>query len=397
MTERLTDRAIKAIAAPKHGMQLVYDTMVTGFAVRVTAAGAKSFVLRYRTRHGRERTYTIGAFPDWQTTTARREAAMLKRRVDAGGDPVSDIVTVRKAATVDGLCNRFIAEYLPRKRISTQSTYRLQIESEIRPALGRLKVAAVTFDDIDAVHRGITKRGRPYRANRVVALLSRMFSMAVKWRMRTDNPCKGIERNTEYQRRRYLSTDELSRLAAALEKLRDQQSANIIRLLLLTGARRGEALQARWADIDLTAGTWSKPASSTKQDAPHTVPLSAAACRLLNGIRQQAPRRSEWVFPDSNGGHRRDVKEAWATACRAAGIKGARLHDARHTFASVLASAGLSLPVIGALLGHATPVTTARYSHLFDDPLRAATERASAIIAGAESADIVPLPDRRRG
>jgi integrase len=397
MAEKLTDRAIAAVAAPAHGVRIVYDQGVTGFAIRVTAAGARSFILRYRTRHGRERTYTIGAFPDWQTAAARREAATLKRQVDAGGDPAGDIITVRKAATVDGLCDRFIAEYLPRKRASTQHTYRLQIESEIRPALGRLKVAAVTFDDIDAVHRAITKRGRLYRANRVIALLSRMFSMAIKWRMRADNPCKGIERNTEHQRRRYLSAAELSRLAAALEELRDQQSANIIRLLLLTGARRGETLQARWDDINLATGVWNKPGSTTKQDSVHTVPLSEAARALLATIQQQVPPNCEWVFPNDNGGHRRDVKDAWATACRTARIKGARLHDCRHTFASVLASAGQSLPVIGALLGHATPVTTARYAHLFDDPLRLATERASAIIGGAKSADIVPLSDRRHG
>jgi integrase len=256
----------------------------------------------------------------------------------------------------------------------------------------------VTFDDIDAVHRAITKRGRRYRANRVIALLSRMFSMAIKWRMRVDNPCKGIERNTEHQRRRYLSTAELARLAEALKTLRDQQSANIIRLLLMTCARRGETMQARWDDIDLAASVWNKPASTTKQDSVHTVPLSAAASALLATIRQQVPRNCEWVFPnDNNGGHRRDVKDAWAAACRTARIKGARVHDLRHTFASMLASSGQSLPVIGALLGHATPVTTSRYAHLFDDPLRAATERASAIITGAKSAEIVPLPDRRHG
>jgi integrase len=318
------------------------------------------------------------------------EAATLKRQIDAGGDPLGDIKAGRKAPTVAELCERFEAEYLPRKRPSTQRTYRLQLASEIRPALGRLKVANVTFADIDGVHRSITKRGRPYRANRVLALLSRMFSMAIRWHMRVDNPCKGIERNTEHKRRRYLSSDELARLAAALPILRDQQSADIIRLLLLTGARRGETLQARWDDIDLVARVWNKPGATTKQKTIHSVPLSEATQRLLADIRDRAPT-TEWVFPAADGGPRRDVKEAWAAACRAAAIKGARVHDLRHTYASVLASAGLSLPVIGSLLGHTTPTTTARYAHLFDDPLRAATERASAIITGAPSAKVVAL------
>ena len=378
MTARLTDRSIAALSPPPRGVCIVYDSSVVGFGLRITAAGVRSFVLRYRTRLGRERTYTIGRYPVWQTAAARREAAALKQRVDAGGDPAGELISARQADTVDALCDRFVVEDLPRKRTSTQYAYRRQLDRDIRPALGRHLVAAVTLTDIEALHRGITRRGSTYHANRVVSLLSRLFGLAVKWRMRPDNPCKGLERNPEYQRRRYLSADELTRLAAALDQLHDQQSANIIRLLLLTGARRGETLQARWDDINLNAGTWSKPASSTKQDAPHIVPLSAAACQLLTAIR--ARTNSPWVFPDSNGDRRHSVKDAWAAACRTAGIKGARLHDLRHTYASVLASAGQSLLVIGALLGHARPTTTARYAHLFDDPLRAATERASAII-----------------
>jgi integrase len=162
----------------------------------------------------------------------------------------------------------------------------LQIASEIIPALGRLKVANVTFGDIDAVHRAITKRGRPYRANRVLALLSRIFSMAIRWHMRADNPCKGIERNQEHKRRRYLSAAELARLAEALKSVSDQQSADIIRLLLLTGARRGEVLQARWHDFDIEAGTWRKPGATTKQKTLHEVPLSSAALRLLRDLRE---------------------------------------------------------------------------------------------------------------
>jgi integrase len=124
------------------------------------------------------------------------------------------------------------------------------------------------------------------------------------------------------------------------------------------------------------------------------VPLSEAARRLLK-LRSQSGTGGEWVFPARGDKPRRDVKDAWAAICQSANIHGARLHDLRHTYASVLASAGLSLPVIGALLGHATPVTTQRYAHLFDDPLRAATERASAILTGTAPAEIVPLSGRR--
>jgi integrase len=395
MASKLTDAVVRALPAPAEGSRIFYDEAVKGFGIRITSAGARSFVLNYRTKLGRERRYTIGAFPAWKTATARSEAAELRKQIDRGGDPLGDIEKGRAAPTVADLCDRFIADYLPRKRPSTQKTYRQQIAAEIRPALGQLKVAEVTYADVDGVHRAISKRA-PYRANRVVALLSRMFSMAIRWGWRADNPAKGIEKNQEHKRRRYLSADELVRLTTALAGAKDQQSADIVRLLLLTGARRGEVLAARWSDIDLVAGVWSKPAASTKQKTEHHLPLSEAARQLLSGLRDRAPADAEWLFPARDGSHRKDVKDSWASLCRTANITGARLHDVRHTYASVLASAGLSLPVIGALLGHATPTTTARYTHLFDDPLRAATERASAIITGAPAAAVVPLPNQGR-
>jgi integrase len=255
----------------------------------------------------------------------------------------------------------------------------------------------VNFSDIDALQRELSKRG-PYRANRVVALVSRMFTMAVKWRMRPDNPVKGIERNDEDKRKRYLSPSELVRLAVALDQHSNQQSANIIRLLLLTGARSGETMQAKWSDVDLVTRVWTKPGATTKQRSVHVLPLSSAAVQLIQRIRQDVPKGVVWLFPAADGSHRRGVKDSWGAICKAADIVGVRVHDLRHTYASVLASSGFSLPVIGALLGHTQPSTTHRYAHLFDDPLRAATERASEILTGAASAEVVPLSsDRRRG
>jgi integrase len=378
---KLTDAIIKQLPTPAAGKKITYDSTVAGFGCCVYASGARTFIVNYRTRSRRERRITIGSFPDWNTAAARGEAAELKKVVDRGGDPLGDIKAARAAPTVADLCDRFLAEYLPRKRPSTQRTYRLQIENEIRPALGRLKVAEAAFGDIDGLHRRINARGTPYRANRVIALVSRMFTLAVRWQWRADNPCRGVERNVEHKRRRYLSADELARLTAALVQYSDQQSANIIRLLLLTGARRGEVLAARWADFDSGFATWVKPGATTKQKTEHRVPLSAPARQLLTKIRRQVPVGVEWLFP-ANGSHRRDVKDAWAIICHTAKIDDVRVHDLRHTFASVLVSAGHSLPTIGALLGHTTAQTTHRYSHLADSPLRVATERAGSILSG---------------
>jgi integrase len=216
-----------------------------------------------------------------------------------------------------------------------------------------------------------------------------MFSLAVRWQMRPDNPCKGIERNQEHKRQRYLSGVELARLTAALVELRDQGAANAVRLLLLTGARRGELLAAKWSDFDLDAAVWVKPGATTKQRTSHRVPLSQAACLLLTEMQVEAA--SEYLFPARFTPHRLDIDDAWNLLREAANIPDVRLHDLRHTYASVLASSGLSLPIIGALLGHTTAQTTLRYAHLMDDPLRAATERASAVITGKPAAKVVPL------
>jgi integrase len=394
MAQKLNDRIVKALAIPDRGNRIAYDADVKGFGVRITAAGGRAFVLNYRRKDGRERRWTIGSFPDWSTGAARDEARRLKREIDLGADPVGAHQGERSSPTVADLCDRFEAEYLPRRREWTRKGYRQQIATDIRPAIGRLKVASVTYTDIDRLHREIGKRA-PIHANRVLALLSKMFSLAIRWHWRADaNPCRGVERNAEQARYRYLVGDELARLTKALAEHRDQQAANIVRLLLLTGARRGEVLAAQWNQFDLENGIWSKPASSTKQARDHIVPLSAPARQLLAAL-YEARDGSGYLFPHPLGGHCRDIKRAWAAICRAAGIEGLRAHDLRHSYASALAGAGFSLPVIGALLGHSTPTTTARYSHLFDDPLRVATERAGAILTGKPSAEIVPIKGAR--
>jgi integrase len=389
MALRLTDRTVKGLPGPAKGNRVYYDDIVRGFGCRVTAAGARAFVLNYRRKaDGAERRYTIGSFPEWTVLAAREEAKRLKREIDGGADPIGEHRETRAASTVADLCDRFLQDYVPRKRPSTQRDYRQQISVDIRPALGRMKVAAVSLADVDGWHRRISKRA-PTHANRALAVLSRMFAMAIRWGLRTDNPCRGIERNQEHKRQRYLTGLELSRVTAALAELRDQGAADAIRLLLLTGARRGETLHAKWTDVDLVAGVWTKPGSTTKQKTAHRVPLSEAACKLLRQMRAAAG--GEWLFPaPRKDGPRTDIDDAWNALRTAARIPDVRLHDCRHSFASILASQGLSLPIIGALLGHSTPHTTARYSHLLDDPLRRATEQASAVITGKPAAKVVP-------
>ena len=273
-------------------------------------------MLNYRRRSdGRERRYTIGVFPAWSTAAAREQARRLRRAIDDGADPLGEQQASREAASIADLCARFEQDHIPRNRPSTQRNYRQQIAADILPALGRMKVAAVTLADVDAWHRRISARA-PTHANRALALLSRMFSLAIRWGMRADNPCRGIERNQEQKRRRYLSADELARLTTALDDLRDQGAANVVRMLLLTGARRGELLAARWADIDFAAGIGSsrvRPRSSAPSTAS-PYPRRRCACsprcagRMPTGNGCSLPRARPGRAPISTTHGRRCEK-----------------------------------------------------------------------------------------
>jgi integrase len=389
LSQRLTDRTVKGLPSPPTGNRVFFDDLVRGFGARVTAAGNKAFVLKYRRRpDGLQRLLTIGAFPDWTVAAAREEAKRLKREIDGGADPLGQQREEREAPTINDLCDRFEAEHLPRKRASTQDDYRSMLRTHVRPALGRRKIATLTYSDMDALHRQLTTASGPYRANRVLALVSKLCSLSVQWHWRTDNPCRGVERNDEAKRKRYLTGTELERLSAALAAHEDQDAADIFRLLLLTGARRGEVLAARWADINIETGVWTKPAATTKTRAEHRIPLSPPALQIIANRKQTD---SEFLFPGRYGGHRVEVKSNWRRICKAADITGLRIHDLRHSYASFAASSGISLHAIGELLGHTQPSTTHRYAHLFDDHLRQATTRVGAQIIGGPSGKLVSI------
>ncbi len=399
MAERITDKLVQGLVKPAEGNAIIYDAdkgkqkRVAGFGIRITANGAKSFIFNYRNAEGRDRRITIGTYLDpWSVEAARKRAKTLKKKVSLGEDPLADRVKVRTAPTITDLCARYVEDYLPRKRASSQASDRRIIARIIKPTLGARKVASIVYADVDGLHRSL--KATPYQANRVLALLSKMFSLAIRWGLRTDNPCRGIERFPEEKRKRYLSTEEIGRLTKALDDHADQRPADVVRLCLLTGCRMGEALSATWNQLDLDAGKWVKPGATTKQKTEHEAPLSAAAVLLLKGILAAADGGpvSPWVFPGQvPSGHLVDIKRPWQAIRKAAGIEDVRLHDLRHTYASILASAGASLPMIGALLGHTQPATTARYTHLFDDPLRKMTDEVGHVVTGTKPAEVVPL------
>jgi integrase len=404
---RLTDGIVKKLPLPATGKVRVFDApdpdrpkleWCQRFGVRLYAGGVRSFIVEYRPKGQPPRFHTIGTFPVWSVEAARSEAIEIRRRAEQDGvDPQAEKQAQRDAPTVAKLCDRFIAEHASTKRAKTKKGYEQTVETEIKPALGKKLVTAVTKEDCQKLFKEITKRA-PYQANRVLACMSKMFTLAMGWRMRTDNPCKGIERNSEEKRERYLTNAELQRLTRALAQHEDQQVANAIRLLLLIGCRKGELLSAKWEAFDLVErGTWTKLGSQTKQKRQHTIPLNDTALSVLRAMEKAAPDDAEYLFPGDADGHLGDIKKQWAAVRRRAGITDAgrtrlRIHDLRHSFASFALNSGVTLETVGGLLGHSQIATTQRYSHLTDQTKREATAKVGSLLSGLA----VTKPKRRK-
>src|SRR5262245_9816941 len=236
---------------------IIWDAALPGFGVRVKPSKVKSYVVQYRNRKtGASRRKTIGQHGPLLTFhKAKERARVILADALKGNDPVADDRAVREAPTIQHLSADYLEQHaIPKKRPRSVEIDRSMISRIVLPKLGSKKVAAIQSRDVHLLH--VSMKSTPYQANRVLALLSKMFSLAVKWGWRSDNPVKGIERFQEKRRERWLSDDELRRLLAVLANHRNQRAANAVRFQLLTGARLGEALKARWSDIDLERGVW---------------------------------------------------------------------------------------------------------------------------------------------
>jgi integrase len=262
----------------------------------------------------------------------------------------------------------------------------------VAPHWGKRLVADITKADVDRLLAKIAQgRARPHkekpnnrarklqparptpiRANRVGEALRKMFNLAVEWGMRGDNPASSFYRRVENARERFLTKEEINRLAAVLDADEDQRAAGVIRMCMLTGARVGEVRQARFEQFNLDLGIWAKPASTTKQRKVHRIPISEDVAALVRQRMLLVPKGNPWLFPgDVPGQPVKEIRRFWRRVQVKAGIEDARIHDLRHTFASLLVSGGASLEMIGKLLGHTQMQTTQRYAHLLDAPLRA--------------------------
>lgn len=383
---RIKDQLVRELEAPAKGNRIVYDDKLSGFGVRITSAGKRAFVLNYYFK-GRERRITIGAYPEWTVQAARKRAEEYRLQIANGIDPLEVRQAEYAAPTMRDLFARYDREYLPKLAERSAADVRSMFQTFILPKIGAKKVEDITFDDCAAIHRFISK-DRPTRANRVHEALRRSLNLAISWGWIERNPAARVERNTEHKRSRYLSQEEIGRLLDALDAHPQRTSCQAITFMLLTGCRRGEALGARWDQFDPSLRIWTKPAATTKQRREHRVPVSSRVTALLKARRDAldalpltpAAQVSPYVFAGDQGLALVNVKRTWAAVTKAAGLGDVRMHDLRHTFASLLVSQGQSLPVIGAMLGHTQAQTTARYAHLFDDTLMNAAELVGAAV-----------------
>src|SRR5271166_5978754 len=409
-SSKLTKRTVDA-ATPQPGRYIVWDSELKGFALRVAPSGTKTYILRYRPRGsgraGPRRFIVLGRHGAITPDEARAQAKTILGAVAAGKDPALGAVAAGKdpakersqtntAMQVAQLVEAFINQHAkPKRKAQTAASYAALLNNCLVPKFGKRPADQVSAADISQLH--LSMRDQPYQANRLVAVIASMYGFASRHGIvpRGVNPTHGIERFRESARERYLGIEELNRLGETLrmaeaeglpwrldsnkpqskhlareDNRRTVLSPEVVlafRLLMFTGARLREIVTLQWSHIDFERGLINLPDSKTGRK---TIVMSAATIDLL----RDRERRGAFVIPGLNGDRSRsDLKKPWQAIQRHAGLEAVRIHDLRHTFASIGAGASLGLPIVGKLLGHSQRATTARYAHLDADPLRRAS------------------------
>lgn len=379
---RLSKRVVEA-AEVRSTEYVLWDGDIPGFGVRIMPLGRRTFLVQYRVGT-RSRKLALGPHGVLTSEQARARAMQTLGDVKGGADPAEERRTRREAITVRELADRFDREHIAvRVKASTAKEYRRNLKRFILPSLGNLRVSDITRADVAKFHHGL--RHIPYQANRNLEIVSKMFSLAEMWGLRLDgsNPRKHIRKYPEEKRERFLSAAELKRLG---EVLNDVEADGIempsaiaaVRLLLLTGCRLNEIMKLEWNHVDLAGRALRLPDSKTGAKVVH---LGKAAVDVIAAIERQ-PFNPHVITGTLPGKPLSDLQHFWQRLRARAGLKDVRIHDLRHTFASVAVASGQGLPMIGKLLGHTQVQTTARYAHLAGDPVRAAANDVAEVIAG---------------
>jgi integrase len=357
----------------------IADTKIPGLGILKLPSGVETWYLRYREPGGKQQHHRIGRAGVVSRTLAREEAHKLLAAVAQGQAPTSARQELRRGPTMAELLAMLEERHYPRLRPRTRTGYLHIWQLHILPAMGNAKAQAVTTKQVLA----LLAKMPPIQANRTLAVLRKAFNLAILWDLRADNPCRRVPANQERKRRRYLSRDELQQLLAALDGFAAAglrwRFAQLVRLLLLTGCRVSEIKDARWGWLKGSVLVVPPECHKTGGDGhARIVHLPPAALQVLEQLRAQS--NSDWIIQGDGDHPLVAYRKLWLELLAQAGIKELRIHDLRHSYASMAVSAGLSLPQIGGLLGHASPLTTARYAHLVDDAAAAAAALVAAQI-----------------
>ena len=370
---KLTKRFVESIAPDSHKPLTHWDSDLKGFGVVVMPSGRRTYCIQYRNQYRALKRLKIGVHGHLTTEEARDLAKKRLGQVAHGEDPAEQRKVNKALPTMSDLVNEYFERHGEFKRAKSQREDRDMANNFILPAFAKIPVFQVTLREVQYLH--LKLKDTPYRANRVLSLLSKMFTLAISWDWRETNPVIGIDKYREEKRDRWLNQEELDRLWEVLDRHSNLMTAYVFKFLILTGARKGEALGATWDQFDLEKGVWTKPSHLTKQKKKEHLPLSEKAVKVLQIVKKRTPKGSVYVFPGRiEGEPLKEIKTFWKTALKEAKLENIRIHDLRHTHASHLVSSGLSLSIVGKLLGHTQASTTQRYAHLADEPLRHAAE-----------------------
>ena len=394
---KITKRFIDSLKANTDD-KIYWDDNLKGFGVRTKPSGTQSYLVQYRNQYGRSKRLTIGKVGTLTPDESRQMAIQHLASVSKGTDPAQEKHDIKKLITVSGLCDLYMLEGTGRKKPSTLATDKGRIERHVKPLIGNRIAADIHRGDVEQMMHDIANgktattqktkkhgkaivKGGKGTATKAVTLLGAIYTFALKRNLRNDNPAHGIDKYPDKKNERFLSNQELEGLGGVLQELEQDNrhlfSVQCIRLLLLTGCRRGEITSLQWDDIDTERKCIRL--SDTKTGA-RLVPLADCAITLLQALPKLS---SPFVFPSTRAESSfTGLPKTWRTIIRpAAKIDDVRIHDLRHTFASIAAELGYSQPTIGALLGHAGSGTTGRYVHFGRDPLGAAANHIADTIA----------------
>ncbi len=370
MKIKLTKKSVEGVPVGNRD-KIIWDTKVIGFGLKVTPRGRRSYFVKYRVgggSSGRQRKPTLGVHGTITCEQARQMAQEWLSQARNGHDPLEMRQIRSKSQTVADLVEEFMDRYAPsHMKPATQDAARDFYDRLVVPDLGRLKVTNVTRADISRLHANLA--GTPYQANRVLAAVSNLFNRAEEWGYRDDgtNPCRHIKPYPEKARERSLDTHEIRRLNKVLARHQEKNlyAVAFVRLALMTGARKNELLKLRWSDVDLKRGRLHLPDSKTGKRA---IALSDPARDLLATL-PKVKSNPHVLIGAKEGAHLVNVNKFWLRVRREADLQDVRIHDLRHTFASIGVSNGVPLSVVGKLLGHKHASTTSRYAHLSDPSL----------------------------